>query len=604
MKNFFQILRYAKGHGKEIFFNIFFNLIFILSSAFSLTLAMPLLKFLFLSEKPQIPQNTSGFDFNTVYQKLMSSFYELVSEDKRYALLLICLFLIASILIKNTARYLALVNLKILIFKSIEKLKNRIFDKILTLPMSYFNHEKKGDVISRMSNDAKELEWSMSASLESIFKEPVSIVIFLGILIYMSPMLTLYVLLLLPITALLVSFLGKKLKAKSTQTQIKQGVLLAFLEEILGGMKVVKTFGAESLMKRKFALVNRETTRLNISVNKRVDSASPISEIFGISIAAVLLWLGGNMVFHEKIEPEVFIGYLIVFSQLIPPFKQFSTAFYSVQKGIASANRLEEILATDIKIYEKPDALTIKGFNDQIVFRNVSFSYGQHNVLQNINLEIPKGKKIALVGQSGSGKTTLTELIPRFYDVTAGEILIDNHNIKDLTVSSLRKLIGTVNQESILFNDSIRNNLQLGYPEATEAQMKEALRMANALDFVNQKESGLDEIIGERGNKLSGGQKQRISIARAILKNPEILILDEATSALDSESEKFVQEAIDTLSSGRTTLVIAHRLSTILDADEIVVMSEGKIVEQGTHKDLLEKNGTYKRLYQMQFQDN
>ncbi|MCK9480545.1 MAG: ABC transporter ATP-binding protein/permease [Bacteroidia bacterium] len=603
MKNFIQILRYAKGQGKEMFLNILFNLIFILSSAFSLTLAMPLLKFLFLSEKPEVTENTGGLDFNSVYQHAMASFYELVSEDKRYALLLICLFLIVSILIKNTARYLALVNLKILIFKSIEKLKNKIFDKILSLPMSYFNHEKKGDIISRMSNDTKELEWSMSSSLESIFKEPVTIIIFLNILIYMSPLLTLYVLMLLPITALIVSFLGKKLKARSKQTQEKQGLLLSFLEEILGGMKVVKTFNAESFMRKKFGLVNKETTKLSISVNKRVDSASPISEIFGISIAAVLLWLGGNMVFQNRIEPEVFIGYLIVFSQLIPPFKQFSSAFYNVQKGIASANRLEEILATDIKIYEHPNAKNISSFSNKIEFRNVSFSYGHHHVLKNINLEIQKGTKVALVGQSGSGKTTLTELVPRLYDVTDGEILIDGNNIKDVSIFSLRKLIGSVNQESILFNDSILNNLKIGNQEASEEQLYEALRMANALDFVKQKEAGLDEIIGERGSKLSGGQKQRISIARAILKNPEILILDEATSALDSESERFVQEALDTLSSGRTTLVIAHRLSTILDADVIVVMSEGQIVEQGTHQELIEKQGVYKKLYQIQFQD-
>lgn len=604
MKNFFQILRYAKGQGKEIFFNIFFNLIFILSGAFSLTLAMPLLKFLFLSEKPELPAQTNSLDFNTVYQNAMSGFYELVAEDKKTALLVICLFLVVSITIKNVSRYLALVNLKILIFKSIEKLKNKIFDKVLTLPMSFFNHEKKGDVISRMSNDAKELEWAMSTSLESIFKDPVTILIYLGILIYMSPMLTLYVLLLLPITALIVSFLGKKLKAKSKQTQEKLGILMSFLEEVLGGMKIVKTFSAENLMRKKFGMVNRETTKLSISVNKRVDSASPISEILGITIAAVLLWLGGNMVFEGAIEPEVFIGYLIVFSQLIPPFKQFSSAFYNAQKGIAGANRLEEIMATDIQIYENPNALTLETFQHQIEFKNVSFSYGHHKVLQNINLTIPKGKKIALVGQSGSGKTTLTELVPRLYDISEGEILIDGHNIKDLKFASLRKLIGTVNQESILFNDSIRNNLLIGKQNADENSMIEALCMANAWDFVSQKDAGLDEIIGERGNKLSGGQKQRISIARAILKNPEILILDEATSALDSESERYVQEALDTLASGRTTLVIAHRLSTILDADEIVVMSEGKIVEQGSHKLLLEKNGVYKKLYQIQFQDN
>lgn len=604
MKIFFQILRYAKGQGKEIFFNILFNLIYIISGAFSLTLAMPLLKFLFLSEKPEVVEKTGNLDFNSVYQQLMSNFYVLVGENKSRALMLICLFLVISILIKNISRYLALVNLKILIFRSIEKLKNRIFNKILTLPMSYFNHEKKGDLISRMSNDTKELEWSMSTSLESIFKDPVTILIYLGILIYMSPMLTLYVLLLLPITALLISFLGKKLKSRSKQTQEKQGMLLSFLEEVLGGMKIVKTFNAEDFMRKKFGKVNKETTKLSISVNKRVDSASPISEILGIVIASILLWLGGNLVFHNKIEPEIFIGYLIVFSQLIPPFKQFSSAFYNTQKGIASANRLEEILDTDIKIYEKPNAKNLEQFKDKIVFKNVSFSYGRHNVLHNINLEIPKGKKVALVGQSGSGKTTLTELIPRFYDVTEGEILIDGHNIKDLSIFSLRKLIGTVNQESILFNDSIRNNLQIGNQSADEQQMLDALKMANALDFVNQKAAGLDEIIGERGNKLSGGQKQRISIARAILKNPDILILDEATSALDSESEKHVQDALDTLSAGRTTLVIAHRLSTILDADEIVVMSEGKIVEQGAHKELLGKNGLYKKLYQIQFQDN
>ncbi len=605
MKHFIQILAYARNETRHAVLNILFNFIFIISGVFSLTLVMPILKFLFMpGETLNIQEEPTGLNFDAVYNRFLAWIFEFANEDKKLVLVYICSFLILSTLLKNAARYLAMINLKMLIHKSLERLKLKVFNKILKLPMSYFNHEKKGDIISRMSNDIKELEWSMSNSLEALFKEPASILIFLGLLVYMSPLLTLYVLLLLPLTAFIIGTLGKKLKAKSKESQHKQGVLLSFLEEVLGGMKIIKSFVAEKQMRNTFQKINHDTATLNISVSKRVDLASPISETLGIIISAALLWIGGNMVFNEQIAPEVFIAYLLLFSQLIPPFKQFSNAFYNVQKGIASAHRIEEIIQTEEKIYELEAPTRTNKFEHSISFKDVSFNYGGEPVLQHINLTIPKGRTVALVGHSGSGKTTLTELIPRFYDVSEGEILIDNIPIKNLKLDDLRQLIGVVNQESILFNDTIANNLKIGKEDADEEAIISALKQSNAMSFVGEKAGGIHEIIGERGGKLSGGQKQRIGIARALLKNPPILILDEATSALDAESEKFVQEALNELAKGRTTIVIAHRLSTIRDADEIVVMDKGKIVEQGDHDTLLALKGYYFKLYQMQFHAN
>jgi subfamily B ATP-binding cassette protein MsbA len=610
MKNFLVLLRYASNQKKQIALNILFNLIYILSSVFSLALIIPVLEFLFIPEKvvntsiPEVSNTLSSWNIDSIKDSFVSWMTQIANQDKEMVLWLICLLLILGTVIKNIARYLALINIKILIYKSMEQLKAKVFNKLMNLPLSYFNHERKGDVMSRLSNDTKEIEWAMAASIEAIFKEPATILVYFAMLIFMSPILTLYILLILPVTAIVISILGKKLKAKSKESQEKQGALLSFFEEILGGIKIVKSFGAETIFKNKFDFINRESTRLNINVNKRVDLASPVSETLGISISAIILWIGGKMVYNNEIDASVFIGYFAIFSQLIPPFKQFSSAFYSVQKGVASANRIEEILHTDVEIHEKPNAIRISDLEKEISIQNVGFSYTDRQVLKNVSLTIPKGKKIALVGQSGSGKTTLTELIPRFYDVKSGSITIDHTDVKDLRIQDLRKLIGIVNQESILFNDSIRNNLLVGNPNASENELISALKMANAWEFVCQKEKGLDEIIGERGNKLSGGQKQRLSIARALLKNPQILILDEATSALDSESEKLVQEALNKLMQGRTTLVIAHRLSTILDADTIVVMENGEIKEIGSHEELIIQEGVYSKLYKMQFYGN
>lgn len=610
MKNFLVLLRYASNQKKQIALNILFNLIYILSSVFSLALIIPVLEFLFIPEKavnttiPEVSNSINSWNIDSIKDSFVSWMTQIANQDKEMVLWLICLLLILGTIIKNIARYLALINIKILIYKSMEQLKSKVFNKLMNLPLSYFNHERKGDVMSRLSNDTKEIEWAMAASIEAIFKEPATILVYFAMLVFMSPILTLYILLILPITAIVISVLGKKLKAKSKESQEKQGALLSFFEEILGGIKIVKAFGAEKIFKNKFDFINRESTRLNINVNKRVDLASPVSETLGISISAIILWIGGKMVYNNEIDASVFIGYFAIFSQLIPPFKQFSSAFYSVQKGIASANRIEEILVTDEEIHEKEDAKNIINLEKEISIQNIGFSYTDRQVLKNVNLTIPKGKKIALVGQSGSGKTTLTELIPRFYDVKSGAITIDNIDIRDLKINDLRKLIGIVNQESILFNDSIRNNLLVGNPDASEKELINALQMANAWEFVSQKENGLEEIIGERGNKLSGGQKQRLSIARALLKNPQILILDEATSALDSESEKLVQEALNKLMQGRTTLVIAHRLSTILDADTIVVMENGEIKETGSHEELIKQEGVYSKLYKMQFYGN
>jgi subfamily B ATP-binding cassette protein MsbA len=604
MKSFFFILRYAKNQKKYAYYNVLFNLFFVLFGVFSLTLVMPVLKFLFLPENATLPSDVQGLSFEAVYHRFLQWLYTYSHESKTGVLWFVCLLLIGSTILKNISRYLALIHLKRLIHFSLRELKSRVFQKLLQLPISYFNREKKGDVMSRMSNDMKELEWSMVHSLEALFKEPFSILVFLGVLVYMSPLLTMFVLLLLPATAFLISIIGKKLKSTSALSQKKQGILLSYLEEILGGMKVVKSFVAEKQVTNTFEHINNDTTHLTLSVAKKVDLASPVSETLGILISAALLIIGGHMVFSDSIAPEVFIAYLILFSQLIPPFKQFSNAFYHVQKGIASAHRIEDILQAEETVTESIQAQPITSFEQEIQFHHISFKYDEADIIKNLNLTIKKGEKVALVGQSGSGKTTLSELLLRFYDVHQGMITIDGKDIRELSLKDLRQMIGLVSQDSVLFNDTAEQNIRLGKENATEEEMITALKQANAYDFIMEKKDGLKEKIGERGNMLSGGQKQRISIARALLKNPPILILDEATSALDTESEKYVQDALALLAKGRTILIIAHRLSTVKDADRIIVLHKGEIVESGDHKTLLQKNGYYTKLYHMQFHEN
>ena len=578
--------------------NMLFNLIQILAGLFSLALLMPLLDFMFNNNKDAFRQkSTGGSDFNSLYSDFIQWMTEFVQDNKREALFLICISLVVATVVKNIARYMALYYLVILINRVIQDIRKRVYYKILDLPISYFSDERKGDIISRMSNDVKEVEWSLMASLEAIFKEPVSIVFYIGTLVYMSPTLTLYVIMLLPLAAGSIALLGKSLRRKSKRNQEEQSTVLSFLEESLGGIRIIKAFVVEQVFRSKFKNLNDNSTSANIKVNHRGDMASPISETLAIFVAGVLLWFGGNMVFNGEIAGSAFLAYFAIFSQVIPPFKQLSQAFPMVQRGAAGMDRYEEILNTDIKIIEKINPVPISELKRGVSYKNISFAYKNENVLDAVSFEIPKNKKVALVGSSGSGKSTLADLLPRFYDVAEGAIEIDGVDIRDYKIDDLRSLMGIVTQEAILFNDSISNNILFGQTGHTMQEVEEAAKLANAYEFIMATEHGFETVIGERGSKLSGGQRQRLAIARALLRNPPILILDEATSALDNESEKLVQQALDRLRQGRTTLVIAHRLSTIQDADEIIVMDKGRIVERGHHQELLSKQGYYYKLH-------
>ena len=583
------------------FLNMLFNLIQIVAGLFSLALIMPLLDFMFNNNKDLLERNLNKKQggFNEFYTDFISWMTQLVQDDKRQALLYISIALIVATVIKNIARYLALFYLVILRNKVIQDIRKRVFNKMLDLPISYFSNERKGDLISRMSNDVKEVEWSLMASLEAIFKEPVTILVYIATLVFMSPKLTLFVVVLLPVAGGSIALLGKSLRRKSKRNQEQQSLVLSFLEESIGGVRIIKAFVVESIFKKKFADINQSATTANIKVNHRGDMASPISETLGIIVAAVILWFGGNMVFDEQLTGSAFLAYFAIFSQVIPPFKQLSNAFPMVQRGAVSMDRYEEVLNADIKIPEPVNPVIVEQFNHSIEFNNVSFSYGKEEVVKQVSFSIPKNKKIALVGSSGSGKSTLADLLPRFYDVTKGEITIDGVNVKDISTQQLRSLMGIVTQEAILFNDTIANNIKFGLDNVSQAQLEAACKMANALDFINETEHQFETVIGERGSKLSGGQRQRIAIARALLRNPQILILDEATSALDNESERLVQEALEHLKEGRTSLVIAHRLSTIKDADEIIVLKHGKIIERGNHYDLMTREGVYYNLSKM-----
>jgi subfamily B ATP-binding cassette protein MsbA len=486
----------------------------------------------------------------------------------------------------------------------VKDIRNRIFKKTLELPLSYYSEERKGDIISRMTTDVQEIEWNIMQSLEMIFREPINIVIFLVLMVAMSAKLTLIAFILLPITVLLIGKLGRSLRRSSSESKERMGTLLSMMDETLGGLRIIKGFNAERKVAEKFEAENESFTKLGIKVGRKVDLASPLSETLGVSVLVVLLFIGGKMVIEDQsMDGAVFITYLAMFSQLLTPAKAFASAYSSIQKGLASAERIDKILNAEVSISDKTNPTHIKTFEKNIEFKNVSFAYRKGEVgwvLNDINLTITKGKTIALVGQSGSGKTTLADMLPRFYDTTNGDILIDGISLKDAAIKDIRSLMGIVTQESILFNDTVFNNIAFGIDNATEADVIAAAKIANAHDFIMQMPNGYQTNIGDRGNKMSGGQRQRMSIARAVLKNPPILILDEATSALDTESERLVQDALNKLMQNRTSIVIAHRLSTIQHADEIIVMQKGEIIERGNHSALINANGTYQKLHEMQ----
>ncbi len=610
MFKFFELLkRFIPPYKKYVFLNLLFNLLSTVFSLFSFAAIIPVLQILFGLHQSNLSYQawTWGDGWNQIISALKNNIFYYLEQMMTTAgpsmtLLYLGLFLIVMTVFKTGTSYLSSYYIIPIRTGVLRDLRNQLYKKILSLPIGFFTEERKGDIMSRMTSDVTEIETSIISSLEMIFKNPIIILIYLTVMFAMSWKLTLFVLILLPLSGWLIGMIGKSLKQRSTLGQQQTGELLSQIEETLSGLRVIKAFNAEKKLEKRFAALNEKLRRTLNRINRRYTLAHPLSELLGTVVIAILLWFGGVLILenHSSINAAEFIYYLVIFYSIINPAKDLSKAGYSVQKGLASLERVDKILKAENTLPEPTESKKINSFNDRIEFKNVNFRYQSDWVLQDINLTIPKGKTVALVGQSGAGKSTLVDLLPRFYDVTEGEILIDGINIKDLNTKDIRSLMGNVNQEAILFNDTFFNNIAFGVENVTLEQVMEAAKIANAHDFIMASENGYQTTIGDRGSKLSGGQRQRISIARAILKNPPILILDEATSALDTESEKMVQEAIEKLMMNRTTLVIAHRLSTIKRADEICVMSEGKIVERGKHDELIALNGYYKRLYDMQ----
>lgn len=529
----------------------------------------------------------------------------IVEHGQLNALMLISMLVVIMFFLKNLTRYMAMYFLAPIRNGVVRDIRRDVYHKILSLPIGYFTDERKGDMMARMTSDVQEVEWGIMNSLEAAFREPLNIIVFLITMFTMSSELTTFVLVLLPVAGLIIGRIGKSLKKKSVLAQEKMGELLSNIEETLGGLRIIHAFTAENSASKKFGGLNNQHYGLMNKIGRRRDLASPVSEFLGTVVMTVVMYFGGLLVLgsDSKLEPSEFIAFIAIFSQVITPAKSLTTAWYNIQKGLASSERIYKILDAEVLVKDPEHPVESKPFSDKIHFDGISFSYVKEegkSVLKNISLEIPKGKTVALVGQSGSGKTTLADMLPRYYDVDSGKITIDGVNIKDMRVSDLRGLMGIVTQESILFNDTVFNNIAFGMENATEEEVIAAAKIANANDFITAMSDGYQTSIGDRGSKLSGGQRQRLSIARAVLKNPPILILDEATSALDTESERLVQEALINLMKQRTTLVIAHRLSTIVHADEIIVMQSGEIVERGTHQELLNKNGYYKRLFDLQ----
>ncbi|MDO8998217.1 MAG: ABC transporter ATP-binding protein [Bacteroidota bacterium] len=612
MKKLFSVLKYTKNYKGYLTANVSFNILFAVFSAVSLTLAVPFLKLLFeetnLLETGLILLNGKPkFAFSSEYVKDISNYYLagliITQGGKAKALVVICVIVFSMTFFKNIFRYLAMYFIAPIRNGVVRDLRNKIYKKAMNLPLSYYSEEKKGDLMSRMTSDVQEIEWSIMQTLEMIFREPLTIIISFSLMLLISAKLTLYILILLPIAALFIVILGKSLKNASRKSKETLGGLISVIEETLGSLKVIKAFSAMSPMQKKFEEINQRYYKQSVKVYRKTDLSSPLTEIIVTGILMFILFIGGSMVFNGELTGPLFMGYFILASQLIPPIKQLSTAYSNIQKGVASEERIDKILLADNLIVDKADAKELHEFSKEIEYKNLSFAYHKGDegyVLKDINLKIAKGKTIALVGQSGSGKTTMADMLPRFYESDKGELLIDGVNIKNLQTESVRKQIGVVTQESVLFNDTVKNNIIFGMQNISANEVIEAAKIANAHEFIMQLPNGYDTIIGDRGGKLSGGQRQRLSIARAILKNPAILILDEATSALDTESEKLVQEALTNLMKNRTSLVIAHRLSTIANADEIIVMSKGEIIERGNHEQLLALNGTYKKLCDMQ----
>ena len=601
MKKFFRIISYIKEYKAQMAWYSLFITLSIVFSLFSLGMLTPFLDLIFgkssLSSLPVTAINASSIK-DVIYGFLQNN---IAKYGKSYALGWICLFIIVSIFFKNLFLYLSYYFLAPIRNEVTRKYSKLLYNKILALPIGYFTEQRKGDILSRSSNDIAELENSVVGALEGLIKEPLNIIGILIFLFFISFKLTLFVFVLLPIAGFVVGRIGRSLKKQTNKAQVKWGEILSQMEETLTGLRIIKGFNAEQKVKKQFYGLIDDIFGIKNRISYRRDLASPISEFLGVTILSGVLWFGGNLVLNGDIlSPGSFITYVALFSQIINPAKALSQAVYNVNRGTATLDRLNEILEAPVTVNDIASPMQLNEFKDSITFENVGFSYQDDSILHNINLTVKKGKLVALVGSSGAGKSTLADLVPRFHDVSEGQLLIDGINIKNYSLHSLRKQISIVTQEPILFNDTIAANIALGKPEATEDEIIAAAKIANAYDFIIKKEGGFNSIIGDRGSKLSGGERQRLTIARAVLKNPPILILDEATSALDTESEKLVQDAINNMMQNRTSIVIAHRLSTIRHADEIIVMQKGKIVERGNHETLLAQNGYYQKLIEMQ----
>lgn len=607
MKEFFQILRrFVPPYKRYLVMTVSFNILSAVLNIFSFAAIIPILQIIFKTEKAAAAPQLMAWNWDNMKEVAANNMDYYVNAliadiGPTTTLLVLGLFLATMTFLKTGAYFLSSATVIPIRTGIVRDIRNQLYRKITSLPIGFFSEERKGDIIARMSGDVQEIENSIMSSLDMLFKNPILIIAYFATLLCISWQLTLFTILFVPVMGWIMGKVGRKLKRKSKEAQALWSDTMSQVEETLGGLRIIKAFCAEEKMNKRFDNTNSSYRNQILKVNTRQQMAHPMSEFLGTVMIIIVLWFGGILVLNQQVlSGPTFIYYLVILYSIINPLKDFSKAGYNIPKGLASMERVDKILLAESDIKEKENPQHISSFDHTIEFRHVSFRYGEQWVLRDINLTIEKGKTIALVGQSGGGKSTMVDLIPRYYDVQEGEVLIDGINVKDLDIHDLRQLIGNVNQEAILFNDTFFNNISFGVDNATQQQVEEAARIANADEFIKASENGYDTNIGDRGGRLSGGQRQRVSIARAILKNPPILILDEATSALDTESERLVQDALERLMKTRTTVAIAHRLSTIKNADEICVLHEGQIVERGTHDELISKDGYYKKLHDMQ----